>query len=406
MCWSIGGSDSSIVANWAVGINDDTPLVLGYVDAYGNAVNVVGGTLVIGYCNSGGGSVSNVSITDNFDGTYTAIVNADTTLIRTDVCGDTITQVAHGFSVGDLLGQTAGNGSYFLANTATAENFPVTAVIDSIDANTFVGCNEKVFVTFEHGLPLGRDYFLQDDGSLDTIPDSTYNVFAFRTLKINKAYFDIPELVVSLEGGGAGGGSGTGDADWYDVLTGAPPTSITDDIYTDGLVGIGVTTPEEELHIDGNILFENYYLSTIRSKANLGFGVTNGLGGYQELLRLSHGGSQIYYMDFYPPNDSKIRIFNNSDLQFQNPQGRVEWKANSTNTIFSHITQNTSDQIIIDGRRGVIFDGAGPGALPGQMIQINNIPTYANDAAADADADLPSGGLYQITGDRTLYIKP
>jgi hypothetical protein len=32
--------------------------------------------------------------------------------------------------------------------------------------------------------------------------------------------------------------------------------------------------------------------------------------------------------------------------------------------------------------------------------------TYANDAAADADAQLPSGAFYMITGGRTLYRKP
>jgi len=36
----------------------------------------------------------------------------------------------------------------------------------------------------------------------------------------------------------------------------------------------------------------------------------------------------------------------------------------------------------------------------------DDAPTYANDAAADADANLPSGGLYLLTGDRTLYRKP
>ncbi len=33
-------------------------------------------------------------------------------------------------------------------------------------------------------------------------------------------------------------------------------------------------------------------------------------------------------------------------------------------------------------------------------------PAYANDAAADADATLPSGGFYTITGSRAVYRKP
>lgn len=35
-----------------------------------------------------------------------------------------------------------------------------------------------------------------------------------------------------------------------------------------------------------------------------------------------------------------------------------------------------------------------------------NLPIYANDAAADADANLISQSLYKITGDRTVYQKP
>jgi hypothetical protein len=39
-------------------------------------------------------------------------------------------------------------------------------------------------------------------------------------------------------------------------------------------------------------------------------------------------------------------------------------------------------------------------------MSVANIGTYANDAAADADAGLPSGGFYKITGSRTIYQKP
>ena len=35
-----------------------------------------------------------------------------------------------------------------------------------------------------------------------------------------------------------------------------------------------------------------------------------------------------------------------------------------------------------------------------------NIPSYANDSAADADTNLPSGSHYKITGSRQLYQKP
>lgn len=37
---------------------------------------------------------------------------------------------------------------------------------------------------------------------------------------------------------------------------------------------------------------------------------------------------------------------------------------------------------------------------------VANLPTYVDDATADADVTLPSGSLYLITGDRAVYTKP
>lgn len=39
-------------------------------------------------------------------------------------------------------------------------------------------------------------------------------------------------------------------------------------------------------------------------------------------------------------------------------------------------------------------------------IVINGLNEYANDGLADSDSDLPSNGLYKITGDRAIYQKP
>jgi hypothetical protein len=37
---------------------------------------------------------------------------------------------------------------------------------------------------------------------------------------------------------------------------------------------------------------------------------------------------------------------------------------------------------------------------------IGELPVYADDAAADSDTNLPSGGLYKLTGSRVVYQKP
>jgi hypothetical protein len=39
-------------------------------------------------------------------------------------------------------------------------------------------------------------------------------------------------------------------------------------------------------------------------------------------------------------------------------------------------------------------------------LSMKTFGAYANDAAADADITLPSGGLYTITGSRVIYRKP
>lgn len=122
---------------------------------------------------------------------------------------DTITQNGHGFFVGTMVGQTIGNGPYFPANSAVADSFPVAFVSDVVDANRFVVQNEG-FLTWTHGRALGQDWFLQDDGSFGTSPDAQYNIFGFRTFTTNRAYFDVPELILMDSiGSGGSGGSGT-----------------------------------------------------------------------------------------------------------------------------------------------------------------------------------------------------
>ncbi len=60
------------------------------------------------------------------------------------------------------------------------------------------------------------------------------------------------------------------------------------------------------------------------------------------------------------------------------------------------------------GKDGIEMYGSGNT----KILQIDNktifaiLPEYANDAAADADATLPVGGLYKVVGNRAIYQKP
>ena len=344
-----------------------------------------------------------VQVYKNLDAILVERINA---LGIGNTCTDTINQVGHGFSVGDLIGQTAGNGPYFLASTDLPENLPVAAVYKVIDADNFVPCNEGFF-SVTHGLVNGNDYFLQDNGSLSVTPDSTYNVFGLRTFGDNIVYIDIPELVIRDTTGEGSSTFPDQDADWFDVLTSAPPTSINDDIYTNGNVGINVSAPEEELHIDGVLLFENYLASTVRSKSNLGFGVANGGGGYTEVARFSRSGTD-YFFDFLPTGTgNRVRLFNDFALKFEgNSSDRGIYWEDAGNIENTYIEKSTADELTIFGKKGIYLDGGGINSDVDLRIVIPDLPEYANDAAADADANLPSGGLYKVTGDRTVYIKP
>lgn len=128
-----------------------------------------------------------------------------------DVFQDTIIQNGHGFFVGTMVGQTAGNGPYFAATSAVPDSFPVAFISQIVDENRFVIQNEG-WLDWTHGRALGSDWFLQDDGSFATSPDSNYNIFGFRTFATSRAYFDVPELILSDSasvGSSGGGGSGS-----------------------------------------------------------------------------------------------------------------------------------------------------------------------------------------------------
>lgn len=245
VCWSYNGVDSSLLSLLVFNVRDTVGIFQGYVNAVsGSYVNTTaGGTVSAGYCccdNSG--SSQTVSITDNDDGTYTAVVGTDTTIIYTKAdslytttsisLGDTtylansvvqdilialsqevnnlrsetgceleITQNSHGFTAGDLITQDPNTGAYSAAAADTSINFPVAYVCSVIDANTF-RVDTEGWVSGTHGETVYRDYFLQDTaGDTDTTAGS-FPIFAYRTFSPTLRYYDIPEYIAEGNSGG------------------------------------------------------------------------------------------------------------------------------------------------------------------------------------------------------------
>jgi len=81
-------------------------------------------------------------------------------------------EASHGLSVGDLARRASGSWVQATADTL-ANSFAVGMVAEVIDTDTFV-LQQVGFVSGLSGLTDGSTYYLQDDGSLDTTPGTTW----------------------------------------------------------------------------------------------------------------------------------------------------------------------------------------------------------------------------------------
>lgn len=66
------------------------------------------------------------------------------------------------------------------------------------------------------------------------------------------------------------------DVDWYESAVTTVPDAITDNIYTQGYVGIGVTTPAQQLHVDGNIQVDGDTIMSVDNVATQFTMLSNG----------------------------------------------------------------------------------------------------------------------------------
>lgn len=74
-----------------------------------------------------------------------------------------------------------------------------------------------------------------------------------------------------------------------------------------------------------------------------------------------------------------------------------------------HISTPRGGQIIADGINDKVTISTRTGQEKIEMwgkVTLTNLPVYANDDAADADTNLPSGALYRLSSGRAVYQKP
>lgn len=80
--------------------------------------------------------------------------------------------------------------------------------------------------------------------------------------------------------------------------------------------------------------------------------------------------------------------------------------AAKSNLVLTGMTGQTSP--IMEVRTGGAYNAFGTvvSGYDKQGVVFSNLPVKANDAAADADTAIPTGGFYRITGSRAVYQKP
>lgn len=90
------------------------------------------------------------------------------------------------------------------------------------------------------------------------------------------------------------------------------------------------------------------------------------------------------------------------DLQVSKTGLFVETDSSTADGVTTIVTTKDEAYISASNEVGgiVIF------TITPKTVEMSGIPNYANDAAADADGALPSGGLYTVTGSRALNKKP
>ena len=183
--------------------------------------------------------------------------------------------------------------------------------------------------------------------------------------------------------------SGDGSKDAW-LKTANPGTDPNADFIgtTDGarlnVIGGGSSNVDVGVLIYGNSQSEKGVLISGNSESEEGAAVegTSQSGEGVLIDGASQSGEGVLIDGYSPPHLSSIHLKNNG--------GGIR---------LSGIAEG-SDKILVS------VDNNGNASWVSPNVSVFNFNEYISDAAADADVTLPSGGLYKLTGGRTIYQKP
>lgn len=362
MCWSISGADSSIVRLVLASSSASQPGYIRYVNLSGQAVNVTGGTMSYGYCccNGGGGG-----------GTTRYAREALTPYLL----GIDVRQVGNIDSVGlDILGLTNLtdlNVIYFpVWDSLSNQNYRVSlsslrdSITDRLSARnglTFVSVADP-FGGFRRYTELGGTLYKDTDVDLSnnefTFTNGSYNFFRIDP-PVNGGTVYMHENTFILQQNFA-------TTNVYDAVDQSRVTFQLGPVLGIGLLQVQDTSQNSF----SRFLIDN---AVMEMRAN----------------PITPGGADTTYTLV------RQESYDNVKLQV-GKQG--------TSIVYQQLTVN-KDFVKLSNGDITAFPTTTIG-IEGDRIKMTGVPEYANDAAADADSTLPSGGVYTVTGDRALRIKP
>lgn len=186
------------------------------------------------------------------------------------------------------------------------------------------------------------------------------------------------------------GGGGSTDA-W--LLTGNTGTDPNTDFVgtTDGarlsILGGNPSNADEGVSIQGDSQSKEGV--SIKGDSDSGEGVyIDGASGSKEGVQIKGGSDSIEGV--YIEGDSPPSIASAIHLKNTGSGGGIR---------LSGIGEG-SNKILVS------WNNSGDASWVSPNVAVFNFNEYISDAAADADVTLPSGGLYKLTGGRTIFQKP
>ncbi|MEO1256975.1 MAG: hypothetical protein AAFY41_19125, partial [Bacteroidota bacterium] len=239
----------------------------------------------------------------------------------------------------------------------------------------------------------------------DTIPDSTYAIFAYRTSAVvpGKLYFDIPEAIVTSEEPNSFPTTASNGLNDQDLGAGV-----------DVELGGTLDKPTTVQSFDGNNTLRFPFSDIVGGPLDGRFSEFSLSAGFSEMTnvfqqigedrttRFDGDGltARVLARDENTRETALINVNTTIGLQLSFADDDVAAQP------LSLLTMKGEDIDITSGPTGGNIFARSQILVRPQTVVLVGIPSYIDDAAADADTNLPSGGVYQIAGDRTLRIKP